>query len=169
MSRGFVKEDDLELAGTDLPERPISELPNYVTPNGLKQLKEIENITAGSLSGVDGDILVKTFGEKIKGTFVAVKNDFVGGVKDGIFDGRGGVIDRNRSIVDGSDRNRELPDIGQGAIAHRVIHGIVAGEVSARCVRITAIGGNHYAATLGRREGARNHRQRIAIHIGITL
>ena len=43
MSRGFVKEDDLELAGTDLPERPISELPNYVTPNGLKQLQEIEN------------------------------------------------------------------------------------------------------------------------------
>lgn len=43
MSRGFVKEDDLELAGTDLPERPISELPNYVTPNGLAQLKEIEN------------------------------------------------------------------------------------------------------------------------------
>ncbi len=43
MSRGFVKEDDLELAGTDLPERPISELPNYVTPNGLALLKEIEN------------------------------------------------------------------------------------------------------------------------------
>ena len=43
MSRGFVREDDLELAGTDLPERPISELPNYVTPNGLAQLKEIEN------------------------------------------------------------------------------------------------------------------------------
>lgn len=43
MSRGFVKEDDLELAGTDLPERPMSELPNYVTANGLKQLKAIEN------------------------------------------------------------------------------------------------------------------------------
>ena len=43
MSRGFVKEDDLELAGNDLPERPISELPNYVTPHGLKQLKEMEN------------------------------------------------------------------------------------------------------------------------------
>lgn len=42
MSRGFVKEDDLELAGTDLLERPISVLPNYVTPNGLKQLKTIE-------------------------------------------------------------------------------------------------------------------------------
>lgn len=42
MSRGFVKEDDLELAGTDLQERPISELPNYVTPNGLVQLKAEE-------------------------------------------------------------------------------------------------------------------------------
>ncbi|OAM52771.1 transcription elongation factor GreAB [Methylovorus sp. MM2] len=40
MSRGFVKEDDLEHAGTDLPERPLSEHPNYVTPTGLKQLQE---------------------------------------------------------------------------------------------------------------------------------
>ena len=39
MSRGFVKEDDLEHAGTDLPERPISALPNYVTASGLVQLK----------------------------------------------------------------------------------------------------------------------------------
>lgn len=39
MSRGFVKEDDLEHAGTDLPERPISPHPNYVTPHGLKQLQ----------------------------------------------------------------------------------------------------------------------------------
>jgi transcription elongation GreA/GreB family factor len=38
MSRGFVKEDDLEHAGTDLPERPISTDPNYVTPAGLQQL-----------------------------------------------------------------------------------------------------------------------------------
>lgn len=40
MSRGFVKEDDLEHAGTDLPERPISAHPNYVTPTGLKQLEQ---------------------------------------------------------------------------------------------------------------------------------
>ena len=40
MSRGFVKEDDLELAGTDLPERHISEFPNYVTPTGLTQLQK---------------------------------------------------------------------------------------------------------------------------------
>ena len=40
MSRGFVKEDDLEHAGTDLPERPISQHPNYVTPAGLRQLQE---------------------------------------------------------------------------------------------------------------------------------
>jgi transcription elongation GreA/GreB family factor len=43
LSRGFVKEDDLELAGTDLVERPISELPNYVTPTGLAQLKASES------------------------------------------------------------------------------------------------------------------------------
>ncbi|MDX1915131.1 MAG: GreA/GreB family elongation factor [Methylophilus sp.] len=39
MSRGFVKEDDLELAGTDIPEHPVSSLPNYVTPSGLAQLQ----------------------------------------------------------------------------------------------------------------------------------
>ena len=39
MSRGFVKEDDLEHAGTDLPERPLSSHPNYVTPLGLKLLQ----------------------------------------------------------------------------------------------------------------------------------
>ena len=39
MSRGFVKEDDLEHAGTDLPERPLSLHPNYVTPRGLQLLE----------------------------------------------------------------------------------------------------------------------------------
>lgn len=39
MSRGFVKEDDLEHAGTDLPERPVSTHPNYVTPTGLTLLE----------------------------------------------------------------------------------------------------------------------------------
>lgn len=43
MSRGFVKEDDLERAGTDLPERRVSELPNYVTPFGLAQLQTQAN------------------------------------------------------------------------------------------------------------------------------
>ena len=40
MSRAFVKENDLEHAGTDLPERPQSEHPNYVTPTGLSQLQQ---------------------------------------------------------------------------------------------------------------------------------
>jgi transcription elongation GreA/GreB family factor len=38
MSRAFVKENDLEHAGNDIPERPLSDEPNYVTPNGLKLL-----------------------------------------------------------------------------------------------------------------------------------
>ncbi len=40
MSRAFVRENDLEHAGTDLPERPQSEHPNYVTPAGLAQLQQ---------------------------------------------------------------------------------------------------------------------------------
>lgn len=51
MSRGFVKEDDLEHAGTDLPERPVSDHPNYVTPSGLRQLEaesiRLEKLRAG--------------------------------------------------------------------------------------------------------------------------
>jgi transcription elongation GreA/GreB family factor len=39
MSRGFVKEDDLEHAGTDVPERPLSTQPNYVTANGYVLLQ----------------------------------------------------------------------------------------------------------------------------------
>lgn len=41
MSRGFVKEDDLEHAGTDVPERPVSQHPNYVTINGYDQLEKL--------------------------------------------------------------------------------------------------------------------------------
>ena len=40
MSRAFIKENDLEHAGIDIPERPLSDEPNYVTPNGLKLLNE---------------------------------------------------------------------------------------------------------------------------------
>ena len=43
MSRGFVKEDDLEHAGTDVPERPISAHPNYVTANGYALLEQQAN------------------------------------------------------------------------------------------------------------------------------
>ena len=38
MSRAFVKENDLEHAGIDIPERPLSDTPNYVTPRGLRLL-----------------------------------------------------------------------------------------------------------------------------------
>ena len=45
MSRAFVKENDLEHAGIDIPERPLSEEPNYVTPRGLSLLNQtIDNL-----------------------------------------------------------------------------------------------------------------------------
>ena len=40
MSRAFIKENDLEHAGIDIPERPLSDALNYVTPNGLRLLNE---------------------------------------------------------------------------------------------------------------------------------
>jgi transcription elongation GreA/GreB family factor len=47
MSRAFVKENDLEHAGIDVPERPISAEKNYVTPDGLMELEEkISNLEA---------------------------------------------------------------------------------------------------------------------------
>jgi transcription elongation factor GreB len=39
MSRAFVKEPDEGTPGEELPERQISEHPNYVTPEGLRQLE----------------------------------------------------------------------------------------------------------------------------------
>jgi transcription elongation GreA/GreB family factor len=43
MSRAFVKENDLEHAGIDIPERPLSDAPNYVTPRGLRLLNQTIN------------------------------------------------------------------------------------------------------------------------------
>lgn len=40
MSRAFVKEPDAGAPGEDLPERRVSEHPNYVTPAGLRLLQE---------------------------------------------------------------------------------------------------------------------------------
>jgi transcription elongation factor GreB len=39
MSRAFVKGDDSDLSGEEVPERPVSPYPNYVTPLGLTQLR----------------------------------------------------------------------------------------------------------------------------------
>lgn len=40
MSRAFVKEPDGDQAEHNLPERPQSDLPNYITPAGLAALRE---------------------------------------------------------------------------------------------------------------------------------
>lgn len=55
MSRGFVKEDDLEHAGTDLPERQISVHPNYVTPHGLQLL----NAEASKLDSIRAALITR--------------------------------------------------------------------------------------------------------------
>ena len=39
MSRAFVKDDNDDLPGEALPERPVSSEPNYVTPTGMTKLR----------------------------------------------------------------------------------------------------------------------------------
>ena len=39
MSRAFVKEENEDLTGEELPERPVSSETNYVTPAGLESLR----------------------------------------------------------------------------------------------------------------------------------
>lgn len=39
MSRAFVKDDNEDLPSEELPERPVSNEPNYVTPHGLELLR----------------------------------------------------------------------------------------------------------------------------------
>ncbi len=39
MNRAFVKDGSDDRPGEELPERPVSDAPNYVTPEGLKSLR----------------------------------------------------------------------------------------------------------------------------------
>tara|TARA_B110000238_G_C16080414_1_gene419148 strand:+ start:742 stop:1263 length:522 start_codon:yes stop_codon:yes gene_type:complete len=56
MSRAFVKENDLEHAGIDIPERPISQEKNYVTPAGLEILKNgLDNLANERESFINND------------------------------------------------------------------------------------------------------------------
>jgi len=46
MSRAFVKDDNEDRPSEELPERPVSEAPNYVTPEGMRLLRErVEQLT----------------------------------------------------------------------------------------------------------------------------
>jgi transcription elongation factor GreB len=47
MSRAFVKEENEALTGEELPERPVSSEPNYVSPAGLESLRlKVEQLHA---------------------------------------------------------------------------------------------------------------------------
>lgn len=52
MSRAFVKENDLEHVGIDIPERPVSHFPNYVTLNGYKQIKEMVDLIESKIKSI---------------------------------------------------------------------------------------------------------------------
>lgn len=50
MSRAFVKETDGDPALEDLPDLPVSPHPNFVTPTGLKQLRDRLDLLTAQLS-----------------------------------------------------------------------------------------------------------------------
>ena len=52
MSRAFVKESDGDGAG-DLPDLPVSQYPNYVTPHGLALLRDRLDETQRRLAAID--------------------------------------------------------------------------------------------------------------------
>ncbi len=53
MSRAFVKED-AQGPDEDPPEKPVSSLPNYVTPRGLKSLEDEEARLVSALAAYGG-------------------------------------------------------------------------------------------------------------------
>jgi transcription elongation factor GreB len=56
MSRAFVKEPDEGAPVEGLPERQISDRPNYVTPAGLRQLEaKVGELETRRLALIDGD------------------------------------------------------------------------------------------------------------------
>ncbi len=60
MSRAFVKEPDEGAPTEDLPERQISDHPNYVTPAGLQQLKaKIDELETRRLELLDDDAMAR--------------------------------------------------------------------------------------------------------------
>ena len=68
MSRAFVKEDDQSKASAELPERPQSPHPNYVTPRGLAELERcFETLTAerSALSQEDSALTQETTRSRI--------------------------------------------------------------------------------------------------------
>jgi transcription elongation GreA/GreB family factor len=67
VSRAFVKEDDQRNAGDELPERAQSPHPNYVTAQGLADLKqEVEALLAQRQTAMQGSDALAAEGERIR-------------------------------------------------------------------------------------------------------
>jgi len=79
MSRAFVKENDLEHAGIDIPERPLSDEPNYVTPRGLSLLHQtiddLENERETLNAKKDDPMVKQSSGRRPVSRFIWSKSD----------------------------------------------------------------------------------------------
>ncbi len=55
MSVAFTREEDSEAAAADLPDRPISTVPNLVTPSGLAQLEAALESARGAYAAAQAE------------------------------------------------------------------------------------------------------------------
>ena len=60
MSVAFTREEDSEAAAADLPDRPISTVPNLVTPRGLAQLEAALEAARAAYAAAQADEGVST-------------------------------------------------------------------------------------------------------------
>lgn len=66
MSRAFVREGDGESDPGELPELPISEHPNYVTPRGMMLLRSRLNDAIKRVQALDGAVAEEAVGARLE-------------------------------------------------------------------------------------------------------
>lgn len=70
MSRAFVREGDGDSDSGDLPELPISEHPNYVTPRGMMLLRARLNEAGKQLQALDRAVEREAVGARLERAYV---------------------------------------------------------------------------------------------------
>lgn len=70
MSRAFIREGDGESDPGDLPELPISEHPNYVTPRGMMLLRARLNEAGRRLQALDRAVEREAVGARLERAYV---------------------------------------------------------------------------------------------------
>ena len=151
-NRGIIHGIDRDVQGTDIAQATVGD-------GVIDTIRAIEVSRRGIGVATIGRnrntaTLVRGKGAGHDGEGITIEIQIVGspdrsGVKRGVFRRGDRIIDRNRGIVDGIDRDVEGADIRQATVGDGVIDAIRAIEVSGRGIGVTAIGRNGDRTALG--------------------